>query len=66
MSGCEVELDELTGRAVEALDAVACSLGKHADDLSSRELRTYVWARSSLAVMTGIRLDALDLDDLGS
>lgn len=58
---CEAELDNLTDRAVEALDAVACCLQQHADDLSPRELRTYMWARSSLAVVTGIRLDSLDL-----
>lgn len=56
-----MELEDLTGRAVEALDAVANCLAGHVDDLSPSELRTYLWARSSLAVMTGIRLDSIDL-----
>lgn len=66
MSGCcEAELDELTDRAVEALDDVLRRLGRHPDALSPHELRTYLWARSSIAVAMGIRLDSLDSLDLG-
>lgn len=61
---CEADLDELTFRAMEALDAVVTRLGSHPDSLSQNELRTYLWARSSLAVVTGIRAEALDFDDL--
>ncbi len=57
-------MDELTDRAMEALSEVASRLGKHADELSPNELRTYLWARSSLAVVTGIRAEAIGFDDL--
>lgn len=49
---------------MEALDAVVTRLGGHPESLSPNELRTYMWARSSLAVVAGIRAEALDFDDL--
>ncbi|HET6915655.1 MAG TPA: hypothetical protein VFH56_06145 [Acidimicrobiales bacterium] len=49
---------------MEALDAVVARLGRDPESLSQNELRTYLWARSSLAVVTGIRAEALDFDDL--
>lgn len=61
---CEADLDDLTYRAMEALSAVASRLGEHPEDLSPNELRTYLWARSSLAVVVGIRAEALDFSDL--
>jgi hypothetical protein len=62
---CEADLDELTNRAMEALNAVASRLRRRPDDLSPNELRTYLWARSSLAVVRGIRAEAVDLGDAG-
>lgn len=56
-------MEELTDRAMEALDAVATCLGGHEEDLSPGELRTYLWARSSLAVGLGIRADSVSLDE---
>ena len=56
-------MDELTDRAMEALNEVACRLAKHADELSPNQLRTYLWARSSLAVVAGIRAEAIGFDD---
>jgi hypothetical protein len=56
-------VDELTERAMNALSAVALCLGEHEADLSPSELRTYLWARSSLAVAAGIRAEAVSFDD---
>lgn len=60
---CEAYMEELTDRAMEALSAVAACLARHEENLSPGELRTYLWARSSLAVGLGIRADAIRLDD---
>jgi hypothetical protein len=49
---------------MEALSAVADRLGRHPESLSPAELRTYLWARSSLAVVTAIRVESLDFENL--
>ena len=60
---CEAYMEELTDRAMEALSAVATCLAGHGENLSPSELRTYLWARSSLAVGLGIRAESITLDD---
>lgn len=56
-------MEELTDRAMEALSAVATCLGGHEEVLSPNQLRTYLWARSSLAVGLGIRAETVSLAD---
>ena len=57
-----------TQRAMEALTDIADQLDERRDTLTPLEWRTYAWARSSLAVLSAIRveesLSELNPDDL--
>lgn len=44
-------------RVVEALSEIAEKLDEQRDSLTALEWRTYAWARSSLAVLTAIRIE---------
>lgn len=55
-------MTELTDTAVEALADLAARLQEREEYMSPTELRTYMWARSSLAVVAGIRAEAACAD----
>ena len=53
-------MSELTDRAYEALTEVALQLGERDEEsMTPLEWRTYLWARASLAVLCGIRVDGV-------
>lgn len=59
-----------TERAMKELTEIASRLDERRDSLTSLEWRTYAWARSSLAVLSAIRVEEaladLDPSDLPS
>lgn len=46
-----------TEKAMEALTEIAAELDERRDSLTPLEFRTYAWARTSLAVLTAIRIE---------
>ena len=46
-----------TDRAMEALAEIVVELHERGDSLTPLEFRTYAWARTSLAVLTAIRIE---------
>ena len=46
-----------TDRAMEALSEIVVELHESGDSLTPLEFRTYAWARTSLAVLTAIRIE---------
>lgn len=51
-------MDISTDLAMEVLTEIALQLHAREDSLDQLEWRTYVWARSSLAVLLAIRAEA--------
>jgi hypothetical protein len=54
----EADVDTSTDVAMEALTEIALALHAREGSLNQLEWRTYVWARSSLAVLLAIRAEA--------
>ena len=54
----EADVDISTDLAMEVLTEIALALHAREDTLDQLEWRTYVWARSSLAVLLAIRAEA--------
>lgn len=46
-----------TERVMEELNEIAVQLDERRDSLTELEWRTYAWARSSLAVLSAIRVE---------